>query len=916
MIDIRKGLKPVYSFIRTPFSLVFFGFWGYTTALVGYHEVYDTDSMWKYKKGVIVVVSFVGALLLGLVFLPGQQGEGFFFGHVDEWTASSGHGFRVQDFAKGIGYSAIALALEGRPCDIDEDGRWSIGLFAGPSPLNLTPIESWSPRYDDGRSRAWPVSNPVLTCQHLMANLKLHSSSAYVSDPFMYSPGTEVVHKAASHAEGREEEEAEEWVSTESDVRLHNNKIADAIPKPLYLFFATKNAIRGKGEIGVARSDSSGSSWKYLGIALAEDWYLSYPFIFEWNGDVYMLPEASKSGKLTLYKAIEFPLEWEAVSVLLDSPVVNPSIVQWEGLWYLFVTDDTSKGRKMSGSASAIELHVYHAETPLGPWSSHFLNPVMVGNEGSGARMAGRVVLQGDKLYRFGQDCAGVYGRDVLAFRIDSLSPGDFVQKRVKFQAGRVRKGAGAWNSLRRHHVDVIQLADGSWLGALDGDYSAPTTISRPNRYKLYILVCSAALAVFARNLIYGTRRHMNAIDSTSHSVRIQLRRTRSKEISEGKLYNQARKLYRSLRLTLWKLGSMFQSTRIDFADPFSSKTKDLKSRKSRSKLVADRFIGAAIMVGIVYGTFVLIVWTCHRQYYGSILSRNVEPHLSRLIVNGTFSTYTVVIEKIDSRVHMRKSDAEKILYTQIKNYGKCPSTAEVLVNHSPKDKGAMEYFQKKFPYYRPLAVNNSRLYDINYKVTTRAVVVIKAGMMLPCSDVEAAFAAWRLQPHAMYGITPGYAERFQNSRIVLWDDRITHRKKQFNLLLSGMLLVDFDKIPSLVKGLPEYQSIDSIINQHGACDDVIVSFAWRRYINQENSRATEGSGTKQALINMRPKRAMDLFYKPRIEQSLVETRNKCIKEFLEKDESLSKGEQDPFHLARRWWSPLCALPGGGCVYL
>lgn len=878
-----------------------------------YHVVFDTDSMWRYKKGVIVVGTLVGALLLGLLFLPGPESEGFFFRHVDEGVSFSGGGFRVQD----LGYGTISRALRGRSCDIDEEGGWSIGLYGGPSPLNLTPIESFSPRYDDGMSRAWPVSNPVLTCHHLMANLKLHSSSAFVSDPFMYSPGME--HKAASNVDGRveEEEEAKEWITTETDVRSHNNKIADAIPNPLYLFFATKNAIRGKGEIGVARSDSSGTSWKYLGIALAEDWYLSYPFIFEWKDDVYMLPEASKSGKLTLYKAIEFPLEWEAVSVMLDSPVVNPSIVEWEGLWYLFVTDDTSKGRKISGSASAIELHVYHAETPLGPWSSHFLNPVMVGNEGSGARMAGRVVLQGDKLYRFGQDCAGVYGRDVLAFRIDSLSPGDFVQKRVKFQAGRVRKGAGAWNSQRRHHVDVIQLPDGSWLGALDGDYLAPTKNSRPNRYKVYMLICCVALAVLFRKMIHGARQTMNTVDSNSHSMRIQLRRTRSKDISEGRLYVQARKVYRSIRLKLWKLGSMFQSTRMDFSDSFPNETRNIDHRKSRTKLMADRIVGAVIVVGMVYGMMLLIAWTCHRQYYGSIVTRNADPQESRLIVNGTFSTYTIVIENIDARVHMRKSDAEKILYTQIKNYAKCPSIAEILVNHSPKDKGAMEYFQKKFPYYRPLAVNNSRMYDINHKVTTRAVVVIRAGVLIPCSDVEAAFAAWRLQPHAIHGISPGYAERFQNSRIILWDDRITHRKKQFNLLLSGMLVLDFDKIPSLVQSLPGYQVIDSIINQHGACDDMIVSFAWRRYIDQENSKATEGSSTKQALINIRPKRAMDLFYKPRIERSLIETRNKCIKELLDIDEPLlAEGEQVPFHLARRWWSPFCALPGGGCVYL
>lgn len=41
-------------------------------------------------------------------------------------------------------------------------GSWSIGLFRGPSPLNLTPVESWSPSLNG--SAAWPLANPIFTC--------------------------------------------------------------------------------------------------------------------------------------------------------------------------------------------------------------------------------------------------------------------------------------------------------------------------------------------------------------------------------------------------------------------------------------------------------------------------------------------------------------------------------------------------------------------------------------------------------------------------------------------------------------------------------------------------------------------------------------------------------------------------------
>lgn len=54
----------------------------------------------------------------------------------------------------------------------------------------------------------------------------------------------------------------------------------------LYLFFETKNSITMQGDIGVARSVDKGATWQQLGIALDEDWHLSYPYVFDYNGNV------------------------------------------------------------------------------------------------------------------------------------------------------------------------------------------------------------------------------------------------------------------------------------------------------------------------------------------------------------------------------------------------------------------------------------------------------------------------------------------------------------------------------------------------------------------------------------------------------------------------------------------------------
>lgn len=58
-------------------------------------------------------------------------------------------------------------------------GQWSIGLYRGPSPFALQPLElAQPPASTDG---AWPVSNPVFTCAHVTDK---HSS--FVADPFIW----------------------------------------------------------------------------------------------------------------------------------------------------------------------------------------------------------------------------------------------------------------------------------------------------------------------------------------------------------------------------------------------------------------------------------------------------------------------------------------------------------------------------------------------------------------------------------------------------------------------------------------------------------------------------------------------------------------------------------------------------------
>lgn len=150
--------------------------------------------------------------------------------------------------------------------------------------------------------------------------------------------------------------------------------------------------------------------------ALAERWHLSYPFVFEAEGETWMLPEAHRSRGLTLYRAVRFPDRWEPVHRLaLDGIPIDATPLFHEGRWWLF---HTVAGREIDKTAA---LHVAWAEHLAGPWHPLPQNPVRFDEAscrpgGTPAVMGGRVVLPV-------QDCSHTYGGGIRPLWFDLLTP-------------------------------------------------------------------------------------------------------------------------------------------------------------------------------------------------------------------------------------------------------------------------------------------------------------------------------------------------------------------------------------------------------------------------------------------------------------------------------------------------------------
>jgi hypothetical protein len=176
----------------------------------------------------------------------------------------------------------------------------------------------------------------------------------------------------------------------------------------------------GKGTIAAIPFDEQGQTGPAIPV-LSEPWHLSYPFLFEHRGEIWMIPESSAAKKISLYRADPFPSRWTLeVDAIAGIDAHDASLLQFAGKWWIFATVRNELGGAMDS------LSIFFADELFGPWSAHPLNPVLI--DAGGARQAGQFLQRGGKLWRPVQDCRGGYGRALGLAEVTTLNEHSFDQ--------------------------------------------------------------------------------------------------------------------------------------------------------------------------------------------------------------------------------------------------------------------------------------------------------------------------------------------------------------------------------------------------------------------------------------------------------------------------------------------------------
>lgn len=275
--------------------------------------------------------------------------------------------------------------------------QWTIGIYRSNSPFQYNELQSWI--------------NPLFKAEDVT-----DIPAKFVADPFLVREG-------------------ETW----------------------NLFFEVYNNDTQQGDLAVATSRNTWV-WNYEMVILDEPFHLSYPYVFKWQNEYFLIPESYEDNSIRLYKADDFPTKWSYVQTLVEGrDYVDNSIIYHNGKWWLF-----------SSVTSNDTLYLHYADSLTGLWQEHPQSPIVTGDVHK-SRPSGRLLILDDKLYRFTMDIDPPLGtHQVMAYEVTEISPDAYSEKLAQEAPVLMPSGSG-WNGQAMHQLDPIQVDSDSWIASVDG---------------------------------------------------------------------------------------------------------------------------------------------------------------------------------------------------------------------------------------------------------------------------------------------------------------------------------------------------------------------------------------------------------------------------------------------------------------
>lgn len=188
----------------------------------------------------------------------------------------------------------------------------------------------------------------------------------------------------------------------------------------LYLFYEKKRNY-SPGVICMISTDDL-VHWSKPITVLEEGFHLSYPFVFEDAGRIFLIPESSEVGDIRLYMADNDQLShFSFYKTLVSKEVVDTeigyadsSVYKKDGVYYLITSIEKGKNSRNNN------LYLFFSDKLCGPYMEHPDSPIC--SSPKYGRNGGAFLVDDGKIYRVAQDCELSYGDNIHLLQVAKIT--------------------------------------------------------------------------------------------------------------------------------------------------------------------------------------------------------------------------------------------------------------------------------------------------------------------------------------------------------------------------------------------------------------------------------------------------------------------------------------------------------------
>lgn len=157
--------------------------------------------------------------------------------------------------------------------------------------------------------------------------------------------------------------------------------------------------------------------------AIVEDYHLSFPHIYEENGEIYIIPESYQADALTRYRAVKFPDVWEKTVLYSGMELVDTALFHEGSKTFGYTLQQYADGLK---GGVKNKSRIFNLDNNNIIFEDGFFS-----DDERLCRLGGAFFVYDGSIIRVAQNCKNSYGEELIFLKWENKD-GKFTDTEIK----------------------------------------------------------------------------------------------------------------------------------------------------------------------------------------------------------------------------------------------------------------------------------------------------------------------------------------------------------------------------------------------------------------------------------------------------------------------------------------------------